>query len=46
VSELAAWKIQSAFASPWASNVRSDPVIKNEPPAALYMPGARTCAPS
>src|SRR3984957_5688253 len=46
VSELAAWNIQMALVSPWASRVRSEPVRMYEPPAALYMPGARTCAPS
>src|ERR1700686_5038102 len=46
VSELAAWNIQMALVSPWASSVRSEPVRMYEPPAALYMPGARTCAPS
>src|SRR5271170_5845685 len=34
VSVLAIWKTQIAFASPWASRVRSDPVIRKDPPAA------------
>ena len=46
VSVLAVWKTQIAFASPWPSKVKSDPVIKNEPLAALYTPGGRTSPPS
>src|SRR4029077_10843633 len=42
VSELAIWNTQRAFTPPCASKVRSDPVIMNEPAAALYKPGART----
>ena len=33
ISVVAIWKTQMAFASPWASRVRSEPVIVNEPPA-------------
>jgi hypothetical protein len=33
VSVDAIWKTQTAFASPLASRVRSDPVIRNEPDA-------------
>ena len=34
VSVLAIWKTHTALVSPCASKVRSDPVIRNEPPAA------------
>src|ERR1700722_10003842 len=44
VSELAIWNTQTALASPCASRVRSDPVIRNEPDADLYVPGASTRA--
>ena len=40
VSVLAIWNTQIALASPCASKVRSDPVIMNEPAAALYMSGS------
>jgi len=46
VRELAIWNTQIAFASPWASKVRSDPVSRNAPPAAVYVPGARVSPPS
>src|ERR1035437_7980147 len=39
VSELVAWNTQMAFALPWPSKVRSDPVSKYEPLADLYVPG-------
>src|ERR1700694_3436388 len=35
VSVLAIWKIQTPLALPPASRVRSDPVIRNAPPALL-----------
>ena len=37
VSVDAIWKTQTAFAFPWASRVRSDPVIRKEP-LRLYRP--------
>src|ERR1700733_7549141 len=42
----AAWKTQTAFESPCPSKVRSDPVSKNAPAAALYVPGGRVRPPS
>jgi hypothetical protein len=46
VSVLAIWKTQMALVFPCASKVRSDPVIKKDPPAAWYTAGARTNPPS
>src|ERR1700720_2711828 len=46
VRVLADWNTHTALASPLASKVRSVPVTKNEPPVALYTPGARTSPPS
>ena len=45
MSDDAIWKTQTAFALPWASRVRSVPVSKNEPAAAVYTPGARGGSP-
>jgi hypothetical protein len=46
ISVVAIWKTQTAFALPWASRVRSDPVIVNEPPAAVYVPGVTVWPPN
>ena len=45
VREDAIWKTQTAFALPWASRVRSDPVSRSEPPAGFQTPGARVSPP-
>jgi len=46
ISVEAIWKTQMAFASPWASRVRSDPVIMNEALADVYVPGVSVSPPS
>src|ERR1019366_2490046 len=45
VSVEAIWKTNMAFALPWASRVRSDPVIRSEPPVGFQTPGARVSPP-
>src|ERR1700722_5130808 len=45
VSVDAIWKTQTAFASPLASRVRSDPVIRSAPPAGFQTPAARVSPP-
>jgi hypothetical protein len=46
ISVVAIWKTQIAPALPWASRVRSDPVMVNEAAAAVYVPGVRVSPPS